>query len=443
MGKLLMVDRIRFLPLYVLISIFVSVIAAQPAHAKLGPISVRSVYTTDENFNNKIVFMPGDRINYHVDVDNTTGSTFPVDIRFQVFTAFNLNPTLYGYDQTYHVDQMAVGWSRFYTPVTLPSNAAIHLGYILRITITPSGCSGTGCTNDGDFGENRFSIQTTKAPEGKASNLIVIVHGCCTDKNDVEQVWGNGTPGNPPGMAKVITDNIQSQTNKDWEVVVWDWHEYTPKHLEYITCLPGCLVQDADAAYEAAKGQGAILANAIKLYSDTYKHIHLIGHSAGSKLIHDAATAYINDFFIRQKNPFIHLTFLDAYTPNEWDQKGEGSYGSLPTNYPYHYSEHYVDRGLLLTDACLENAFNFDITTWRPDKDDRPFEFGHQWPHRWYKKSVTPLFSGYQYGYALSLEGNNKRFDAVARDFPPGQQCTLSDNGTSCKPALCRVPGSF
>lgn len=80
-----MVAATRFLLLCSLVFIFFSGIAAQLAHAKLGPISIRSVYTTDENDKPKIVFMPGDRINYHVDVDNTTGSPFPVDVRFQAF----------------------------------------------------------------------------------------------------------------------------------------------------------------------------------------------------------------------------------------------------------------------------------------------------------------------------------------------------------------------
>ena len=179
MGKLVVVGLARFL-------LLCAVALALPAVATAQlPISVRSVYTTDENFKIKTVFKPGDRINYHVDVDNTTGSTFPVHIRFQVFTAFNLNPTLYGYDQTHHVDQMPVGLSRFYNPTTLPSDAAIYSGYILRITVTESPCPGVDC--DKDFGEGRFSIQTTEAPKGKAPNLIVLVHGCCTDANDVER----------------------------------------------------------------------------------------------------------------------------------------------------------------------------------------------------------------------------------------------------------------
>lgn len=128
-------------------------ILAQPAQAKQGPISIRSVYTTDDTHNPKIVFRPDAGIYYHVDVDNTTGSLFPIDVRYQVFANdYSPDPKLYHYDQTYHLDQMPVGLSRFYNPTTLPGsttcqdpNAPCPLSgfYAVRITITPSGCQGT------------------------------------------------------------------------------------------------------------------------------------------------------------------------------------------------------------------------------------------------------------------------------------------------------------
>jgi hypothetical protein len=414
----LMVVVTRFLSLYsgMLLVMLCLGVNTLPAHAR--PIEIRDVYTTGKNFKNKVVFKPGKQINYHVDVDNTTGSTFPIDVRFQVFTAFNLDPTYYGYDQTIHVDQMPVGLTRFYTPTTLPSDARIYSDYILRITVTESPCSGVDCNED--YGENRFAIQTTKAPEGKASNLIVLVHGCCT--YDVSE-WN------------ALAEEIRTRINpEEWEVVVWDWHEYTPGLL--IPDVDADAVRLAfDAAYQNAKDQGGVLANAIKIHHLIYKHVHLIGHSAGAKLIHDAATAYISDYFVREQNPFIHLTFLDAYTPSDWDKD---SYGSLPidlagTDYPNHYSEHYVHRGLLDTDACLSHAFNFDLTGWDHSLEEHGF-FGHHWPIHWYKRSVTtPGF-----GFPLSLEGGNGQFGTVTGDFPPGQQCSLShENPDFCERTSC------
>jgi hypothetical protein len=386
----------RFLSLYsgMLLVMLCLGVNTLPAHAR--PIEIRDMYTTGKNFKNKVVFKPGKQINYHVDVDNTTGSTFPIDVRFQVFTAFNLDPTYYGYDQTIHVDQMPVGLTRFYNPAILPSDAKIYSGYILRVTVTESPCSGVDCNND--YGENRFAIQTTKSPMGKAPNLIVLVHGCCT--YDVSE-WN------------ALADEIRTRINlEEWEVVVWDWHEYTPLLGEI---SPEGFRHAADAAYQNAKDQGVVLANAIKIHHLIYKHVHLIGHSAGAKLIHDAATAYISDYFIREQNPFIHLTFLDAYTPNEWDNNGHGSYGSLPTDYPNHYSEHYVDKtpGWPFTDADLTYAFNFDITdcpSSNPGFEKR--DFGHQWPRYWYQNSVT--IPGFPYGYPLSREGGNNQIANLA-----------------------------
>src|SRR6516162_5966933 len=118
-----MVGWVRFLPLYSVILILSVGIATQPAQAKLGPISIRSVYTTDENQNNKTVFAPGEKINYHVDVDNTTNAPFPIDIRFQAFANdYSPDPSLYHYDQTYSGIQMPVGLSPDFSVVLFRPN---------------------------------------------------------------------------------------------------------------------------------------------------------------------------------------------------------------------------------------------------------------------------------------------------------------------------------
>jgi hypothetical protein len=256
-------------------------------------------------------------------------------------------------------------------------------------------------------------------PEGRAPNLVVIVHGCCSDAHDVYS------------LKKKFSDAIgrafsQNPPPEQWEIVIWDWHEHTPKGL-----LPAA----ADEAYDAAagddsrKGEGNKLANAINQYS-IYKHIHLIAHSAGSKLINEAAQTLSE--LKNQKNvekPFIHLTFLDAYTPNDEATKGDNSYGYLP-DYPNHYAEHYVDRSLPFTDAILENAFNFDITGWiGADKGDPRF-LGHWWPVYWYIQSITA--SEFNYGFPLSLEGGNDQLNGLDQIYPPGKQCSLHDMGTSC-----------
>jgi hypothetical protein len=420
MGKL-MVNLMRFLPLCALISIVLSGITAQPAHAKLGPISIRSVYTTDENFTSKTVFAPGDRINYHVDVDNTTGSTFPIDVRFQAFANdYSPDPRLYHYDQTEHVDQMPVGLSRFYSPVTLPSDAVTYF-YAVRITITPSGCSGTNCRDDGDWAENTFTIRMLREPVGKAPNLVVLVHGCCTDGNDVKNDWDS--------FGRLITGKIP--TAGTWEIVVWDWTKCTSD--PNVECTPQPPIWDAqnffnqaNTAYTYATIEGQKLANIIENFPTTYDYIHFIGHSAGAKLIHEAAT-WVAWYKVtkNEKRPFIHITFLDAFTKNDTDTN---SYGAL-ANYPNHYSEHYVDRTFSpigpWTNSLLLNAYNFDVTGWHnANKGNNIADIttGHQWPRYWYEQSVISHWHdlyGYRYGYPLSLEGGNDQYNQLSTVHPP------------------------
>jgi hypothetical protein len=263
-------------------------------------------------------------------------------------------------------------------------------------------------------------ICLSATPEGKAPNLVVFVHGCCTDAHGVYS------------LRKEFGDAIkqafsQYPPSEPWEIVVWDWHEQTPKHNYVLE--PNKISDDANEAYEAAagddahEGEGNKLAKAINQYS-IYKHIHLIAHSAGSKLINEAAKSLSK---LNEKNaerPFIHLTFLDAYTPDNKDIEGDASYGYL-SDYPNHYAEHYVDSTnsslpmvkdlVKKTNAILPHAFNFDITDWIGANKGDPLLFGHWWPVYWYIQSMTgPYFyvCGSNsdllrpcYGYPLSFEG--------------------------------------
>jgi hypothetical protein len=265
------------------------------------------------------------------------------------------------------------------------------------------------------------------------------VHGCCTDANDVYLLRRNFGE----AINQVVLKKQPRQSgHPEWEIVVWDWHERTPKHNYLLE--PKKLLDDANEAYEAAagddthEGEGIKLAKAINQYK--YKHIHLIAHSAGSKLINEAAQTLSE--LKNQKNPerpFIHLTFLDAYTPNDEDIKGDNSYGSLP-DYPNHYAEHYVDKGLAFTNAILQNAFNFDITNWKHTQEEDGF-LGHDWPREWYINSITAPEFRYGYGFPLSLEsgGGIDRFNEVADKWPASNSpklCIL-ESETKERPPSC------
>jgi hypothetical protein len=213
-----------------------------------------------------------------------------------------------------------------------------------------------------------------------------------------------------------------------WEIVVWDWSDSTRGLLPF-------------DAYKAAKDEGRIrLANAIA--NHRYEHVHLIGHSAGAKLIQVGAEELVPIYKFYNENPFIHLTFLDAYTPKPRDIR---NYGRLQ-HYANHYLEHYVDlvnhpRGLVCraaeffgpTNEILRHALNFNITKW---KSEDPLKekglCGHQWPRYWYEKSVT--LGGFRYGYPLSLEGGYSKYKALAKKkYLKGEECPLTKTKDKCR----------
>jgi hypothetical protein len=266
-------------------------------------------------------------------------------------------------------------------------------------------------------------LPVSRTPEGKRPNLIVLVHGCCTDANGVRE-W-DGLGGEIAG--KIIEDKAADK----WEIMVWDWTQDTPKQGDYANPFnPGLnwFIIDAQKAYENALNgmkSGQKLADAIYSYS-TYKYIHLIGHSAGARLIDRAVLVLSAKYSGSTNKPFIHLTFLDAYTPLDLytltpvDRDLYGLYAD--------YAEHYVDRSLASvlasTDACLSHAFNFDITRWFHAVREEGL-LGHQWPRNWYQKSVTSTSPKFKYGFPLSFQGGNNFINRLSTQFPPGKQCGL------------------
>jgi hypothetical protein len=267
-------------------------------------------------------------------------------------------------------------------------------------------------------------------PAGKAPNLVILVHGCCTDATDVRTEWES--------FGKLIAENIHAPAPEQWEIVVWDWSRFTPKR----DFPPSDLLQDPRAAYEniVTHPDEVYLNLKDAIANHPYKHVHLLGHSAGAKLIQLTAEELVRIYTQRNESPFIHLTFFDAFTLNDFDKN---SYGFLPNNYQNYYSEHYVHRGFALsdisTDECLSSAFNFDITNWEHPSNEHGF-LGHSWPHNWYKRSITSPSTTEtppKPGFKLSFEGGNDQFEELNEDYPYSQQCPLADEKTKCEPAAC------
>ena len=284
-------------------------------------------------------------------------------------------------------------------------------------------------------------IHFTDTPQGKAPNLIVLVHGCCTDEADVAGVWNTFRD-------DIHNAIIQTRTPGAWEIVVWNWSEQTPKPtisdaLQWFA--------KADKAYFNAvddqsgkPGQGSLLAEAISAHH--YDYVQLIGESSGAKLI-DVAAKKLAKTRLKKQRLFIHLTFLDAYTRTAEDS-GEHGYGYLEGYLKdKQYADHYVDKSVFTdaADACLLSAFNYNISNWRHDEREGGFPPGHQWPRNWYEKSITSTSPPFKYGYTLSLAGSGNDINELVSKqaaYPVGKRCDLTyipffNESQHCQPTAC------
>lgn len=189
-----------------------------------------------------------------------------------------------------------------------------------------------------------------------------------------------------------------------------------------------------NAQNESLKLANSIEANAI---AHPYKYVHLIGHSAGARLI-DLTAKKLAKIQPSTAIPFMYLSFLDAYAPNG---SGRATYGSISSP---HFSEHYVDRTfshpiydwIVRTNDFLSQAFNFEITNWdmtewQAISDDDKRDAGHQWPRYWYQKSVSS--SGFRYGFPLSFDAGNDLVGELGKTYPRGRVCDLRDQSVTCE----------
>ena len=218
------------------------------------------------------------------------------------------------------------------------------------------------------------------------NKIVIVTHG-----------WVDRGKGR---FAEDIADAIKgSVDSNEWMCGYFEWRD-------------GAMVFNSIKSAENARDiAGPQLAKAI-LSLGAFKHIHLIGHSAGCWAI-DSAAKIIE----KQTTAQIHLTFLDAYVPRKWD---ESELGKLE-NTKIKWIEHYYTRDLTfgVTQANLSHAYTVDIT--KPD----PGLTEHKFPLRWYYATVTGHYNkndyrfgskvineydGIEYGFARSLEAGKENW---------------------------------
>jgi hypothetical protein len=236
-------------------------------------------------------------------------------------------------------------------------------------------------------------------------NLVIITHGWYE-----REAW-------PAEMALAISERVDRQF---WRCGWYDWRG------------PAGRLRPSDAAKIARDDAGPMLGRQIVRLSNQWRHVHLIGHSAGSWLVNEAAGVVAE-----QTSASIHLTFLDAYVPQGWDQKLLGRFAGDPCETCW--ADHYFTRDPFnLTENVLAWACNVDVT------DVNPGFRGHKFPWRWYQATIVSRYDpagrfapkrlcdesdGVRYGYARSREAGSQNWQASMALKVPREPVIVADPG--------------
>ncbi len=224
-------------------------------------------------------------------------------------------------------------------------------------------------------------------PVGAEPKIVVATHG-----------WFEHEPW-PQVLALAIRDKVDAN---EWLCGWFDWRRQAR------------VINPRDAAEYARDKGGQLLAEQILAVSKEPRHVHLIGHSAGSWAISEAAKRIADE-----TDASIHLTFLDAYVPLGW---AEAELGEMPNepNFIY-WADHYLTKDVTMrvTERLLTHAQNVDISDITPGLKD------HEFPRYWYPATVIgqyvpgDRYDGKQlfykagdteYGFLRSLEAGEENW---------------------------------
>lgn len=213
----------------------------------------------------------------------------------------------------------------------------------------------------------------------------------------------------PKDLAFDIRNKVDSN---EWLCGWFDWQDEAR------------VINPKDAAQYARDTAGTMLAEQILKISKNPRHVHLIGHSAGSWAISEAAK-----IIAKKTTASIHLTFLDAYVPLGWDANSLGDMPAEPNT--TYWAEQYLTQDITLkvTDRMLRHAHNVDIG------DITPGVKNHKFPFHWYPATVEGKYgpkdkyageklyykSGdIEYGFARSFEAGKANWEKSLK-LPTGK----------------------
>jgi hypothetical protein len=239
----------------------------------------------------------------------------------------------------------------------------------------------------GDPNARMVEADEVNLPQPDGLKIVIATHG-----------WIEREPW-PGELAMAIRNKVDSN---EWVCGWFDWHNEAR------------VINPRDAAQYARDTADKMLAEQILKLSKNPRHVHLIGHSAGSWVISEAAK-----IIAKQTNASIHLTFLDAYVPLGWDANSLGDISAEPNT--IYWADQYLTQDVTLnvTDRMLAHAHNVDIGDITPGVKD------HRFPFHWYPATVIGKYdpndkyagktlyykSGQiEYGFARSLEAGKNNW---------------------------------
>lgn len=300
------------------------------------------------------------------------------------------------------------------------ANAINNNGQIVGWGTSPFGQQRAVLLNPVSMGEIETILDTQLAKlvfgnypvkESGKDSLVVITHGW-----QLKLAFGLPRPDVSwiDDMSNSVTSYLLSSGSTNWQVYGYKW-------------LTNAWKVASNDALLNARQEGMNLGSALSVQG--WKHVHLIGHSAGSRLIQEASE------WIKSVSPTttVHCTFLDPDVGN--DKEGIKHYGSGTD-----WSDNYFVRDSITssrTEGCLSNAYNVDVKLLDPSvkvtgvsrfisSDGEPnfvchtAGTSHQWPRYFYTNTIvgkTNLeYKGF--GFPLSKEGVN--WDYALANYPTG-----------------------
>ncbi|MDR1191763.1 MAG: autotransporter outer membrane beta-barrel domain-containing protein [Verrucomicrobiales bacterium] len=190
-----------------------------------------------------------------------------------------------------------------------------------------------------------------------------------------------------------IKNGINSKT-PSWTAIAYDWKS----GADVLPIAPNYALDHAFAEGKSAADQ---------LNLKQYNAIHLIAHSAGSRLIAE----YAHELRVRGYDGIIQITYLDAYTPSTiiYNPEPPSALSALNflarANTGANLTEHYYSDGSLLngdypytSDSIPMPASNYNVTNASGSDES------HSWPYKYYQRTIdNPGYAPGQ-GFAYAIE---------------------------------------